>query len=232
MSIRLDPRLKNIAVRLSGGPDSSIIYYAVCDFYKQMPGISIYPYTISTPLRPHSGKKAKKVVEIVANLTGVSPIEHYVSWHDAHNPRNSSDLNSIEYTKAQDDLCKHIISSRQIDIHYSGLSINCPVAELEASIRQHNLPPESYASLDTRDRTRDVPSELELSIDGKVTMCLPFASHDKRQVKKQFDHYGVVDVLFPHTWSCEHNGQMHVEEPEHCGKCYFCIERIYAFGRL
>lgn len=230
--IHLDPGLKKIAVRLSGGPDSSIIYHAVCDFYKDTPGASVYPYTVSTPLRPHSGKKAAKVVDVVRDLTGVSPTKHYISWHDEHNPKNSSAVNSLEYTKAQDDLCKEVISSNRIEIHYSGLSINCPIDELENAIRMYNLPFESYASLATRDQTRDVPTESTMLMSGNVAMCLPFAAYDKRQVRKEFDRYGVVDTLFPHTWSCEHNEQRNIEDPVHCGKCYFCIERVYAFGRL
>lgn len=232
MSIYLDPKKKNIAVRLSGGPDSSIIYYAVCDFYKDMQGVSIYPYTVSTPLRPHSGRKAQEVVDVVAKLTGVLPTKHYVVFHEQHRLGNRPEINSIEYTKGQDDLFAAIIKAHPIDMHYTGLSTNCPFDELEAAIKTYNLPDESYQTLRSRDETRDVPTELALSDLGTFVMCMPFARHDKREVKKEFDRYGVVDTLFPYTWSCEHNSQLHLVDPVHCGKCYFCIERIYAFGRL
>lgn len=232
MSIHLDPTKKNIAVRLSGGPDSSIIYYAVCDFYKNDPGVSIYPYTLSTPLRPHSGRKAENVVEVVAGLTGVTPTKHYLVWNGKHNPNNRPEINSYEYTKGQDDLFHEIVNAHPIDMHYTGLSANCPVDELEDAIFTYGLPDESLRTLRSRDDSRDVPTEETLTeMDGMV-MCMPFARYDKRQVKKEFDDYGVVDSLFPHTWSCEHNSQMHLVDPVHCGKCYFCIERIYAFGRL
>ena len=232
MSIHLDPSKKNIAVRLSGGPDSSIIYYAVCDFYKDYSDISIYPYTVSTPLRPHSGSKAKKVVKVVTDLTGVSPTKHYVAWHEQHRLDNKPEVNSIEYTKGQDDLFTQICKMHPIDMHYTGLSINCPFDELEAAIQTYNLSDECYRSLHFRDETRDVPTELTISKMGNATMCMPFATYDKREVRKEFDRYDVVDTLFPHTWSCEHNSQMHISDPVHCGKCYFCIERVYAFGRL
>lgn len=232
MSIHLDPNKKNIAVRLSGGPDSSIIYYAVCDFYKDKPGVSIYPYTMSTPLRPHSGRKAEKVVEVVTELTGVPPTKHYVVWNEKHNTGNSREVNSFEYTKGQDDLFDEIIKAHPIDIHYTGLSTNCPIDELEEAIHAYNLPDESYRTLRSRDDSRDVPTEEPLSEINGLVMCMPFARYDKRQVRKEFDRYGVVDTLFPHTWSCEHNSQLHLLDPVHCGKCYFCIERIYAFGKF
>lgn len=233
MKIHLDKGLKNIAVRLSGGPDSSIIYHAVCDFYRDDPDARIYPYTVSTPLRPHSGPKAKKVVEVVTALTGVAPALHYVRWHDAHNQQNDRETNSIEYTKGQDLLMREIFSTHGIDIHYSGLSMNCPVGDLERTVIENGLDAKACEfSIRTRDDSRDVPTEKPLErLNGKI-MCLPFAERDKRAVSETFAEYGVLDSLFPHTWSCEHNSQKDIEEPEHCGKCYFCIERIYAFGRL
>lgn len=231
--IYLNRDLKNIAVRLSGGPDSSIIYYAVCDFYKNDPDAKIFPYTISTPLRPHSGRKAKEVIEVVSQLTGAQPTEHYVRWHDAHNEKNSRESNSYEYTKAQDDLCDEIIRKHSIEIHYSGLSINCPLDRLEEAITVHGLDPrECGHSLTTRDVSRDIPSEQVITKSRTTIMCLPFAREHKLAVRRQFDFYSVTESLFPHTWSCEHNSQKDQEDPAHCGKCYFCIERAYAFGRL
>jgi hypothetical protein len=233
MAIYLNQTLKNIAVRLSGGPDSSIIYYAVCDFYKDDPLAQIFPYTISTPLRPHSGPRARRVVDMVARATGVNPTKHYISWYEDHNEHNTREKNSLEYTRSQDMLCDEIIRSHSINIHYSGLSINCPIEDLGETIDLHGLDEkECRYSLTTRDESRDVPTEQVISNRGNTIMCLPFARDHKLAVRAEFDRYGVIDDLFPITWSCEHNSQKDQQDPLHCGKCYFCIERIYAFGRL
>lgn len=233
MKIHLDRSLKNIAVRLSGGPDSSIIYHAVCDFYKDDPDARIYPYTLSTPLRPHSGPKASKVVDIVGELTGVIPATHYIRWHAEHNQNNDRSTNSVEYTKGQDDLGNLILSKHRIDIHYSGLSMNCSTDDLIKTIGLYGLnEKECMYSILTRDDSRDVATEDVLIETNGRFMCLPFAHTDKLSVRETFDEYGVTDSLFPHTWSCEHNSQKDIDDPVHCGKCYFCLERIYAFGRL
>lgn len=233
MVIYLNHELKNVAVRLSGGPDSSIIYHAVCDFYKNDPDARIYPYTVSTPLRPHSGNKAKQVVEIVSKLTGKLPEEHYISWNENHNPENDKVTNSREYTKGQDDLEDELFRSHQIDIRYAGLSINCPADGLIQSINKYNLnEKECLYSITTRDMSRDVATEETLIKSNGCLLCLPFARFDKREVYRTFEAYGVLDSLFPYTWSCEHNDQIKDDDPVHCGKCYFCMERIYAFGRL
>lgn len=233
MSIYLNSDLKNVAVRLSGGPDSSIIYHAVCDFYKDDQQARIFPYTISTPLRPHSGTKAKAVVDMVQKLTGVQPAKHYIAWHEDHNEHNSRERNSLEYTLAQDLLCDQIIRSHSIDIHYSGLSINCPVQDLESAIALHGLDEtECRYSLTTRDTSRDLPTEPVITKAKGMIMCLPFARDHKLAVRAEFDRYAVRQNLFPLTWSCEHNSQKDQQDPSHCGKCYFCIERVYAFGGL
>jgi 7-cyano-7-deazaguanine synthase in queuosine biosynthesis len=56
----------------------------------------------------------------------------------------------------------------------------------------------------------------------------------------------LLDTLLPLTYSCEAvygNTQFDkvkldtlispgIHEEEHCGRCWFCLERAYAFGRL
>ena len=48
--------------------------------------------------------------------------------------------------------------------------------------------------------------------------------------------HGIVDELFPLTRSCEseEKGQQMLDggPEEHCGKCWWCLERQWAFGRL
>ena len=45
----LKPNYKNVAVKLSGGADSAIVYYAVCNYYKNTE-TNVYALTMYTPL--------------------------------------------------------------------------------------------------------------------------------------------------------------------------------------
>jgi len=44
----------------------------------------------------------------------------------------------------------------------------------------------------------------------------------------------LLETLFPVTRSCEWNEHVVGEDPgmEHCGNCWWCHERKWAFGRL
>jgi 7-cyano-7-deazaguanine synthase in queuosine biosynthesis len=56
----------------------------------------------------------------------------------------------------------------------------------------------------------------------------PWWNMDKKFVKEVYDQFGMTEILYPITRSCE--------EPTltsgHCGKCWWCEERIWAFGKL
>ena len=229
-----DPSCKNIAVRLSGGPDSAIIYYAVCDYYKNKDDIKIFPYTMSTPLRPHAVQKAQDVINFAKEKTGKSPEQHYVLHHLAHNQNNTRTINNFEYTHGQELLEQQLLDEHQIDIIYYGVSMNCNNMDLQTYVNSLN-PIKAMNYHDTiiaRDADRD-------TIFGKRIECVdnryaffPFILCDKKTVKHMYDYYGVTKSLFRLTWSCENDFQSHSETPIHCGTCYFCLEREFAFGRL
>ena len=180
--IHLDSAHRNIAIRLSGGPDSAIIYYAVCDFYKNDPTAKIFPMTAATPLRPHSIRKANDVIDIVAKLTGRLPTCHHTVFHTAHNSSNSPDFNSIEYSKSQEDLESSVFKTEHIDARYAGLSVNCPADEMVAMVEQFDNNAACLMALAARDTSRDVPVADTVTQLYDVTMYLPFATYDKRTV--------------------------------------------------
>jgi 7-cyano-7-deazaguanine synthase in queuosine biosynthesis len=57
---------------------------------------------------------------------------------------------------------------------------------------------------------------------------IPFRNHNKRDIAGIYTALGLTDSLFPITRSCE--------DPRytqgHCGKCWWCQERLWGFGRI
>ena len=229
-----DPICKNIAIRLSGGPDSAIIYYAICNFYKGHPDVQIFPYTMASPLRPHSIKKSQDIINFTAAATGKVPTKHYSLYHLDHNNSNSLEVNNFEYVNGQELLEKTLLSEQAIDIIYSGLSMNCPANELEKFTNSLNVVKSMkyQDAMSSRDTDRDSEFLPSMSFIGSYYFCLPFVNVDKRTVKTVFDQHSVTQTLFPLTWSCESSDQSDFINPKHCGACYFCLEREFVFGRL
>lgn len=75
-----------------------------------------------------------------------------------------------------------------------------------------------------------------LTIDGKFKDKLsqdarvynPLINHDKKSVVKLYDFLNIRDKLFSYTRSCENDNHI----IGHCGKCWWCRERFWAFGHL
>lgn len=228
-----DYSCKNIAVRLSGGPDSAIVYYAVCDFYKNDTDVKIYPYTMATPLRPYAIDKAKAVIDFVANAIGKNSESHYTIFHVDHNKDNSQEINDIEYVKGQELLEKQLLDEVDIDIIYYGLSMNCQIDSLKKFVE--SLQPfksmKYQNALKDRDTTRDYNLGPRIVYVDSHYAFSPLIASDKTIVRALYDYYGVAKTLYPLTFSCENDLQSKVGDT-HCGSCYFCLEREFAFGKL
>lgn len=57
---------------------------------------------------------------------------------------------------------------------------------------------------------------------------IPFYNVDKKRIAELYHHYGLMDTLYPLTRSCE----SHILTEGHCGVCWWCEERQWAFGKL
>lgn len=221
----LPPGKHNLLVKLSGGADSSIVYYAVCDKFKNRDDVNIICITLDTDLKNNYIKSAKRIIEIVADLTGKRPYKHYTSLVP-HSMEN--------YVNGQEKLQKLANMNDKIFRMYSGITMNPPVDKLIEFVTDNHerlgfpLSTLMY-TIDNRDKERDVQI-LNPHFDDSGFL---FAGGDKKAVKELYDKYNMMEKLYPHTFSCETAPYFRKKgEPVHCGYCFFCLERWYGFGRL
>jgi|688.fasta_scaffold890139_1 7-cyano-7-deazaguanine synthase in queuosine biosynthesis len=57
-------------------------------------------------------------------------------------------------------------------------------------------------------------------------LCLPFFNLNKKDIANIYEHYELTEILFPLTRSC------FIEEHQHCGRCFWCEERKWAFNKI
>ena len=269
-----------ICVKLSGGADSSIIYYRLCkEIAERNLNIPMYVATLDTDIKPWYSHYAKKVIEFTAERTGIRPVEHNITllsqpWDDA------------KYTSVQDEVAYKTLHEGKTNVMFGGLTQNPPpedqaaaamivpgikvIAELDDPEswptdnpeRRFEYPPPTN-EYDTvlrlcgkRDIRRDDLSGKVIrghdmgSADMSFYAIHPFIHRDKKESTAQmYIDNDMVDDLLPLTYSCEmnydHNRKVNLDtimrtdlaggpryEQEHCGRCWFCLERAYAFGRL
>lgn len=225
-----DESFVNIGIKMSGGADSSMVYYMLCDRYKDRPDVSIYALTLSTSGKPYYADFAARVMDVVGSMTGKYPAHHFTKFID-HNDWG----NSEPYNRGQEDLVREVMGAVKLDIIYSGLTQNPDPTDMRTyllrNLSRFNLDQEEVLwHLNARDRSRD-PQNFNL--DEQHTMNKPFIHGDKKLVAATYDEYNLMDTLYPYTFSCEAvHDYKGVEETTHCGTCFFCLERYYAFGRL
>ena len=279
---------KGIVVKLSGGADSSILYYALCkEIADNNLNIPVYVITLGTDCKPVYPFLARKVIHFTGLATGIWPVEH-ISYHEK---RHTADLltqvDSPEwkygddiYSAMQDYIWWPLILDNKVDALLGGLTENPPkekmlsyllsvADELNLDIDnikdycEHGNDPSrnnhkkknaidhitqdlcweshmQYEEIIFRseiERNNEFKKPKDSELDEKILIFHPFIHFDKRKTAEKYKEYDVLETLFPLTSSCEENNlsqrkKINEIEWDACGKCWFCYERIYGFGRL
>jgi hypothetical protein len=241
-NLYINDNWKRIGVRLSGGADSSILYYAICNHFKDRPDVEIYPLTMDTHYKWWYSRGAKIVIDRVAELTGKHPKEHVVHYYP-HFTEYEFRNNTQRYVDGVDELQRLAILKYNLDAIYIGLTVNPPIADMKAYFNknEHGLDVErAMEFINSRDCTRDIQEEREVMTvhydvgDDEITaqQIIPFANADKSAVKQMYDHYNMIEDLYSVTYSCEEVPTNKTQPLVHCGHCFFCLERWWGFGRI
>jgi len=243
--------VKGIVVKLSGGADSSIVYYRLCkELAERGLDYPLYVVTLDPEGKDWYSHYAKKVIAFTKEKTGIEPKEHRIR-------KLSQPWNVDDYQIEQDIVFASVLEDGLANVYYGGLTEN-PDAELMAK-EGYNVEGMTFKSFDDcltqakdRDNDRDNndskwsigygpggPGALENLTHFGI---LPFVHKDKRHgTAAMYKEMNILDELLPLTYSCENekteektklnvvNGH---QEYSHCGQCWFCLERAYAFGRL
>lgn len=222
---------KNVVVELSGGADSSLLYYFVAASY---PDANIYVITLVTDKKPFYVDSSKRVISKVKELTGKEPTEH-IFVHGSHK----------EYTDLLNNAVQDAIKKYNVDIVYTGISVNSDHQQIRDWVKinqfRYNIDYDTAMyHIDKRDKKRDTRPDYDvvstLPPDFQTLYNSPWAHKDKHLIADLYKEYGVLETLFPYTISCANytdETYTTLEEHKHCGyKCFPCLERWEAFGRL
>ena len=201
-----------IGVSVSGGADSAILLYFLMKHHKH----KIYIVTVAARNKYlRSSKKSLDVVAKIVELTENEDYEHRIRY-----------VNEQTRDTLFDELAQ-LYNSGSIIKFYTGVTAN-PPDEVTFS-REH------FSSLTTEDEER-TPSQVR-SINIGQAVVTPWTNIDKKVIARMFENEGLLDKLFPLTSSCEWYENMPYTagiDPykDHCGKCWWCEERLWGFGRL
>lgn len=209
--------LKNIGMKISGGADSAMLCYMLAKYKaEERPDLNIHPITVVNIIKPYQLIKSKEVVSFCENTFNVKFAEHQTC-----DPAMEGPAIGI----AQNDLVDKLYNSNIIDCHANGITANPYEDESTAHMFEH---PELRDT--ERDRDGQLKQTLFIKANNPFKSFRPFANIDKQGIAELYQHFGLMDTLFPLTKSCE--GYTPSWDSPHCGNCWWCMERQWGFKRL
>lgn len=215
----LESGCKKIALRFSGGVESSLLLWLLC-YFCDLAGrydIEIYTYYMRDCNKkiPSKSQPLRDIIDFVKKdfpKVDVKPLDVTVFWS----------WTSVE-TRLEPSCVKkekQMSEKNGIEWFINGINLNLSEEELI----DLGIPKEVC---DTRDVRRDEHRILK-NIDTftyDIIRSIPLYNITKVSVKHLYERYGLIDTLYPMTISC-----MADFRPFPCKTCFWCMEKYAIFG--
>jgi len=202
--------VKRIGIKVSGGADSAGVSYMIFKtIHKQNLDVEIVIITTDHTDKPYQRIFSKKVITWLQHeFPSVKVIAHV-----------TNDTGSMDYSDAQDVVLDKAYNEFKIERHYNGITQN-PPREISEQFEDE--------SIGEFDDTR-FGKFAQWNGDNSHPGYRPFINTDKQGVASIYKQYNLLDTLFLETRSCE---EVTLDFSKHCGKCWYCKEREWGFGKL
>lgn len=208
--VNLDIYHGPIGVSCSGGADSTILLYNLMKYSTD----KIYVFSTGNNQRNrHNVAIATRVVERCIELTGNSNIEHHISY---------CDVQSLETLFPK---LEFYLTNNVVELIYTGITEN-PPQEVSDKFKLKIT------------ETKRTPGEIKPLLLDDGVYYTPWANVNKTSIAKMYEQDNLLEDLYPLTRSCEYDPTSdffdNIEDPGlgHCGECWWCEERQWAFERL
>jgi hypothetical protein len=193
-----------VGILVSGGTDSAVLLYLLLSKYNSK--IHIFS-TSAGPRKEVDMKHCLDVVRTCTNITSNWNVEHHITYTEGY------------AGPAIFDLAHKYVEEERIRWLFTGITKNPPY-DVQAKWKDK----QPALALDGRDPD-EIRDPFRHSEHRKI---YPWTNFDKRDIAQLYQKHNLTDTLFPVTRSCVniHTGDVH------CGECWWCNEREWAFGRL
>ncbi len=217
------PKIKNVAVTLSGGVDSALVMFMLCEYItKNKLDIKIMPFTGIDNLRPANIWYAKEIsAYFEEKYSNLNFFPHYEFRYD-HQP-NNTEMKRNAHRMHEWNLYKE----QNIQIFLCGKSANPPNDEAKKYGLYKNR--EAERDIDLGDQSKIF---TRISYKGEYNRWIyrPLAFMHKRFIAECFKDNDLIKDLFPLTASCIGYADTTNFFTEPCKECWWCKEKYWAFG--
>lgn len=240
-----------IAVKMSGGIDSSTIMYILAYLKKNKllhNKSTLHAFTAQNWNRPYQVEFINKSLQLIKNKLNIDiKLDHWIEG----DPYGWNDMISLE--DAQSEVMQYAYDECKIHMYYTGRSKFLPIDFIDNTEYENTIsngcfgPPIKYKTMlnlhdpqnnrynhDTDMQSRAWENTAIEKIHQGSTVH-PWINLNKSHVKVCSDYLGVTDELLANTRSCEYfeyEDKQYLDFKEHCGDCYWCVERQVTYGKL
>jgi|TARA_R110000803_G_scaffold140612_1_gene207149 hypothetical protein len=235
MNIEIPVLTENVIIRLSGGADSALLLYMICDEYeKAEKPLNIWPITVLHGVRNWQSYHAQQVIDWMTDkFPNVNFMEHEV-WRCDDPGGKPDSKNANNYVDYQEKLIDGVVSVvKETCAVFNGVTANPP----EDIGQKHWGSSKVFGEKvwDVREKHRDWHliadrKPVQDDVARKLIHVNPFIQHHKGHVAELYYNYELVDTLLPITRSCEGWDYMTEGFSKECGECWWCMERDWAFN--
>lgn len=202
MHIEIHQNLK-IGVSLSGGADSALLAFILMSNYTN--DLHFFTYA-SKEKHFRTIKNSSEVISKCIEITRKINCYHHIKY---------------DYTQERNKFLNFLtneIDNKVVDIIYTGTT-STPPDEVQATFTEQ-------LQSDIKSRRRDNFQKSQWSHENKLFH--PLINYNKKDIFDLYKKYDLLDTLFPLTNSCENLEKF----TGHCGSCWWCQERFWAFDKL
>lgn len=224
---------KKILINLSGGADSALLLYITIKYLKNnnMDDVEVNAMTCVNSAK--NNWNARKAADVIHHVITRSEFEnfntHYAFYRDE------------QEAKYFDDFLDGLMYDGRYDLFMHGTTAN-PAEDTYVETKYGKFINLRDKALPDRDkRNYDIHGHFDW--EGKrFGLMNPWFNVDKRFIADQYDVFNLRNDLLPLTRSCEFRPEGPKQpfdrskpfdktfENEPCGKCWWCLERKWAFG--
>lgn len=211
-----------IGIWMSGGADSSLLCYLLAKKIKeeQLP-YKIQPLTVQK--RPNIFESVPVKNKIVELLDADDIFENHIIYHAPAEGWETENYLSLFSTKNREN-----IKNNLFQVLFSGITTN-PPRDVQENFQWGILEDvERKRGTNVLKDTIRYFTETVDSNEYEFYEIKPFFNIDKKKISDLYKEHDLLETLFPLTRSCEDR----TYTKGHCGKCWWCEERLWAFGKL
>jgi hypothetical protein len=200
-----------IGIGISGGADSAVLLYILMSNTTQ----PIHIYNMWSSSRKYSfSKSVDGVIETCSKLTG-----------NLNYTVHKSQVEPKENIEFYFDMLTTALDNNEVDIMYMGVT-TFPPKEVYLTFEQQQQDWHNEFRSDEVEHPLFGLTIEALRLDTRT--YVPLRNHNKKDIARLYRLLDLEQSLLPVTRSCEND-----DHPDsHCGKCWWCQERMWAFGHL